>query len=124
MKPFTKLRELLEKSTPGKWYYYGNNVGWNGIVIGIHPDKAATITGKGEPFDGDDDFDYNIIGVKYEYFEAKEEDCILISESRNQLPAMLEALDLAIEIIKQNANGTFNVKANKNVLDRIYELSK
>lgn len=89
-----EIKERLEKATPGPWYYYGQ-VGWNGIAIGTAPEDPPKISGKGYPHDGDDDFNYNVVGVNYEHFSAKDEDCELIANAPSDIAFLLEWVEIA-----------------------------
>jgi hypothetical protein len=93
-KSFEKLRELLEKSYQGEWQI--------GFMDG---------SGSGEDKEGNyiTANDYVIASAResmgYKTGIYKKQDAEFIVESHNQLPKLLEALDLAIEGLKFYAKG-------------------
>ncbi len=80
MKPFSRLRDLLEKSTPGTWIADSS--------CSIFADKIyiAECCVQGDIDDAEDKRMHN--------------DSPFIAEAHNTLPKVLEALDIALKIVK------------------------
>ncbi len=103
MKPFSKLRDLLEKSTPGEW--------------------ATDKSGK--------DFDtwQAFIKCKGKYLYAPTTELVgysdreFIAEAHNQLPRVLEALDLAVGRLEHILSEGYGNDFDKKALDKIRKLS-
>ncbi len=118
MKLFTRLRELLEKATPAPWTAFETGAWGDGF--GIHSGEADTKSFKvlASIHHGQNIFN-----------EVRGENYLLIAEAHNQLPKVLEALDVAVEAL-ESISGRMNIKIDwwqveaEEALAKIKELSK
>lgn len=94
MKPFKKLRKLLEAATPGPWEAH--------FVFGSSDLPIAVIVDNGKS-------DTIVMVHKDDCSEKPSDDIRFIAEAHNQLPAVLEVLDAAIETLEYVARGNSNI---------------
>ncbi len=92
MKTFSKLRQLLEKSTPGEWKYISN----------IYRPKPylGMESNENEIDNSSIETDKEVIHSNgYDGCFVGPEDSAFIAEAHNQLPRVLEALDVAMQAL-------------------------
>ncbi len=95
----TGIRGRLAAATPGPWYYYGL-CSWLGNVIGTTPEETVIGPPATYPSLGDPDFSTSVIGVNYERFHGKEDDCKFIASAPTDLALAVDVIGVLVEALK------------------------